>query len=166
MPPDLLKAPLLCLFSILVLIAALKDLTSYTIPNWVSAALALAFAPAAILLGVPLTSIGANLATGFVMLLFGIALFALKWIGGGDAKLMAAASLWVGLGALPRFVVFTGLAGGVLALVLLTVRSAWIHPFTLRGPAWARRLATPGASTPYGVAIAAGALAALSRRVP
>jgi Flp pilus assembly protein protease CpaA len=33
---------------------------------------------------------------------------------------------------------------------------------TERAPAWARRLATPGESAPYGVAIAVGALAAFA----
>ena len=43
-------APLL-VFPALVTIAGLKDLTSYTIPNWISAVLAVAFFPAALVLG-------------------------------------------------------------------------------------------------------------------
>ena len=56
--------------------------------------------------------------------------------------------------------VFTGLAGGVLALGLIAVRSAYLRPFAATGPAWIGRLATPGAAAPYGIAIAIGALAA------
>ena len=54
----------------------------------------------------------------------------------------------------------TALAGGGLAVLLLNVRSAWIRPHLHGAPAWLDRLTTPGADVPYGVAIAAGALAA------
>ncbi|MHB8528485.1 MAG: A24 family peptidase [Caulobacteraceae bacterium] len=160
MPPDLLKSLALSVFALLVLAAALRDLVSYTIPNWISASLALAFVPAAFILGAPLGGIGLALLVGVVLLALGVAMFAAGWVGGGDAKLLAAASLWIGLAGLPRFLLFTGLAGGVLAMILLAIRSAWVRPLLAAGPAWSQRLATPGADTPYGVAIAAGALAA------
>ncbi len=160
MPADLLKSLLLCLFSGLVLTAAFTDLISYTIPNWVSAGLALAFAPAAMIAGVSLPAMVASLVVGLVVLAVGIALFSMKWFGGGDVKLLAAASPWIGLSMLPRFFFFTGLAGGILALALLIARTAWVRPLVSSGPAWMRRLATPGGDTPYGVAIALGALAA------
>jgi prepilin peptidase CpaA len=96
------------------------------------------------------------------MLVVAAGMFALGWLGGGDAKLMTAAALWLGLKGLAPFVIFTGLAGGALALALLGLRSAWLRPYTQAGPSWARRLATPGESAPYGVAIAVGALAAFA----
>ncbi|HEV2364275.1 MAG TPA: prepilin peptidase [Caulobacteraceae bacterium] len=160
MSPDLAKTLVALVFSALVLAAALRDLATYTIPNWVSAALAIGFAPAALALGVPLAAVGISLLLGAGLLLVGIALFALRALGGGDAKLMAAAAPWLGLAAMPRFLVYTGLAGGALALALLVLRSDFVRPLANAGPAWARRLATPGEMTPYGVAIAAGALAA------
>jgi len=89
-------------------------------------------------------------------------MFAFGWIGGGDAKLMAAASLWLGLRGIAPFALYTALAGGALALLLVAMRSAWLRPFADAGPAWTRRLATPGESAPYGVAIAVGALAAFA----
>jgi prepilin peptidase CpaA len=60
---------------------------------------------------------------------------------------------------LAPFLVFTALAGGVLALGLLALRSGWVRPLAAAGPAWVERLARPGAAAPYGVAIAVGALA-------
>src|SRR5438128_1250085 len=84
------------------LIAALRDLTSYTIPNWLSLCLAAAFLPAAFTLGLPVAVIGLCLGIGVAALLAGMVMFALGWIGGGDAKLFAASALWLGLsGALP-----------------------------------------------------------------
>ncbi|HZZ35326.1 MAG TPA: prepilin peptidase [Caulobacteraceae bacterium] len=161
MPADLIKPLLICLFAALVAAAALKDLTSYTIPNWIPAALAVLFVPAALAVGASPAQIGLALGLGVGMLAAGVVMFMLGWLGGGDAKLMAAASVWIGLPGLAPFVLYTGLAGGALALVLLAARSVWLRPFVAAGPTWIGRLATPGAATPYGVAIALGALAAL-----
>ena len=40
MTPDLIRNLVLGFFAVLVIVAAVKDLSSYTIPNWISAALA------------------------------------------------------------------------------------------------------------------------------
>jgi prepilin peptidase CpaA len=151
---------LLAVFPALVIVAALKDATSFTIPNWISIALALAFAPAALAGGLSLEGFGLHLAVGFAALVAGIAMFALRWIGGGDAKLFAAASLWLGLAPMPQFLIVTALAGGGLALALVNLRSNWARSLIPAGPAWVERLREPKGDAPYGVAIAAGALVA------
>lgn len=153
----------LLVFPALVLLGALCDLTSYRIPNWISAALVAAFlgaAGSALAAGAPLSAVGLDLLVGAGALVAGVLMFALRWIGGGDAKLFAAAALWLGWPAFVTDVAATGLAGGALALLLLALRSAPVRPLALAGPAWFARLAEPGESVPYGVAIAVGALAA------
>ncbi|MFI4933201.1 MAG: prepilin peptidase [Caulobacterales bacterium] len=170
MTPELAKTSVLLVYAALVIIAALKDLSTFTIPNWISAALAIAFVPAALIIGLThgasglslAMSIGLNLALGLGVLVLAAGMFALGWVGGGDAKLMAASALWIGLPGLAPFALYTGLAGGALALGLLALRSAWLRPLAAAGPAWTRRLATPGEAAPYGVAIAFGALAAFA----
>lgn len=157
--PELLKTLLICLFAPLVVFAAVRDAVSYTIPNWISAALGATAIPTALILGVPPQAVLAAAIVGIVLLGAGMAMFALKWMGGGDAKLMAAAALWIGLPGIASFFLYTGLAGGLLALGLIAARSAYLRPFAASGPAWVGRLATPGAAAPYGVAIAVGALA-------
>ena len=87
---------LLLIFPVLVITAALRDVTSYTIPNWISLALVAAFPVTALALGLPLNVIGLNLGVGATALAAGMGMFALGWIGGGDAKLLAAAALWIG----------------------------------------------------------------------
>ena len=139
--------------------AALRDATSYTIPNWLSAALALAFFPAAFAIGLSPLAVAQSAALGFAALAAGVAMFAMGWIGGGDAKLFAAASTWLGLSAMGPFLVYTGVAGGALACTLMVLRSA-TPAVAVRGPAWVSRLLEPKGDVPYGVAIAAGALAA------
>ena len=153
------QAVLLLVFPVLVIVAALRDVTSFTIPNWISGLLILAFFPAALLVGIAPMAIGAHLLIGLGALAAGIGMFALRWIGGGDAKLFAAAALWLGPPAALSFVVMTGLAGGALALALISLRSPLLRPYVLSGPAWFGRLADPKEAVPYGVAIAAGALA-------
>ena len=153
----LVQLLVLAVFPALVVIAALRDATSYTIPNWISLAAAALFAPAALLAGVPLAAVGAGLLVGAGALVLGMGLFALGWVGGGDAKLMAACGVWLGLSAFGPFLAATAVAGGALALALLYLRK--LRDWTpARAPAWLRRLLTPGESVPYGVAIAAGAL--------
>ncbi len=156
----LIQTLLLSAFPLLVILAALSDITSFTIPNRISALLIAAFAALVLLQARPMGEIGADAAVFVVALLAGIAMFAMGWIGGGDAKLMAAASLWLGVGAMPVFLVVTALAGGALAVLLLNARSSWAQSYLASGPGWLARLAKPGGEVPYGVAIAAGALAA------
>ena len=154
------QAVLLLVFPVLVIVAALRDVTSFTIPNWISLALIGAFFPAALLLGVGLPQIGLHVGAGVAALVAGMVMFALRWIGGGDAKLFAAAGLWLGWSAAVPYLVYTALAGGALALFLISLRSMWLRAYVVNGPAWVGRLATPGESAPYGVAIAVGAMAA------
>ena len=86
-------------------------------------------------------------------------MFALRWIGGGDAKVMAAAGLWLGVTGAPAFLVWTAIAGGAFACMLLLARF-WGQVYVAGAPRWVGRLLEPRGDIPYGVAIAAGALAA------
>ncbi len=156
----LLQATLLSVFPAMTIVAALRDATSYTIPNWISGVLVLAFPVVALMLGLPLSGLGVHGIVGVIALLAGMAMFALGWIGGGDAKLFAAAGLWLGWPAGATYLCVTAVAGGALAVGLLGLRSMWLRPYVQNGPAWFGRLATPGENVPYGVAIAVGALAA------
>jgi len=160
MPPFLAPTPAFC-FAALMLTAAFRDVVSFTIPNWIPLAVAALFPVAALVGGLALPTAGLHLAVGFAALVAGMAMFALGWIGGGDAKLLAAVTLWLGWPASLTFVLATALVGGGLAVALLTVRSGPLRPVVLLGPRWLVRLSDPGEGAPYGVAIAAGALMAL-----
>jgi len=155
----LLHILLLMVFPALVIGAALRDASSFTIPNWISAAAVAAFFPVALASGVALPTLAISLGVGVAALALGIGMFALGWIGGGDAKLFAACGLWLGWPALLPFMAWTAIAGGLLAVGLLGARKVG-QPVAAYGPAWIGRLLTPGGNVPYGVAIAVGALAA------
>ncbi|TAJ69045.1 MAG: pilus assembly protein CpaA [Phenylobacterium sp.] len=158
----LLAAVLVLLFPALVLAAAFSDAISFTIPNWISLALLALFPVAGLAVGLPLSTLGLHLAIGVAALLAGMVMFALRWMGGGDAKLIAAAALWLGWPALTTFVLGTAVAGGGLAILLLSLRSANLRPIVALGPRWVNRLADGEQGIPYGLAIAIGALTAFA----
>jgi len=155
-----IAAALALAFPALVIVGAVRDTVSYTIPNWVSLALVGLFPLAALAVQLPAPTLGLHLLVGVAALVTGMVMFALRWVGGGDAKLFAAAALWLGWHDPLSFIGVTGVAGGALTLLLLSLRSMYLRPYALGGPGWLVRLAEPGAAVPYGVAIAAGALAA------
>ena len=114
-----------------------------------------------------------GLASGALGLLIGVALLllpcAIGAMGGGDLKFLAA------IGALqgPQFVlytaIYTGLAGGVVAVVYLLHQRGLRSTvgFLSRGRLGAPEgAATPGGAVPYGVAIAIGAILALLQTWP
>ena len=151
---------LIAVFPLLVIVAALKDVTSFIIPNWISIGLVLAFYPAALAAGASLSVIGVATAVGVCALLAGMAMFYAGWMGGGDAKLLAGCALWMGWPTVLPFLLATALAGGALALILMQMRSNLLKPYLQRGPAWMERLVT-APDSPYGLAIAVGALVML-----
>ena len=101
-----LQLLVLAVFPALVIVAAVHDLTTFTIPNWISLALVALFLPAALIAGLSLGQLGMAAAVGFVLLCVGIGMFAMGWIGGGDAKLLAAAGLWLGWPAALHFLAY------------------------------------------------------------
>jgi prepilin peptidase CpaA len=158
----LLAAALVLCFPALVLTAAATDVTSFTIPNWIPLALLALFPVAGLAVGVPLPTMGLHLAVALGVLIVGAGMFALRWMGGGDAKLIAAVTLWLGLPALPGFLLGTAMIGGSLAIMLLTLRSVHLRPMVALGPRWVHRLADSKEGIPYGVAIAAGTMTAFA----
>lgn len=156
---DLLTLALLGVLPALAIVAGLKDLTSMTIPNWISGLLVIFFIPAAFAVGLPLAQMAVHLGIAVGALVIGAGMFALRWLGGGDAKLMAAACLWLGLEGSGMFLLWTGLVGGLFCLALIFARFH-SRPYLAGAPGWLVTLMEPKGDIPYGVAIAAGALMA------
>ena len=85
--------------------------------------------------------------------------FALRVVGGGDAKLIAAVCLWLGTSAWLPFVLWTALFGGALSLALIFARRE-VAPHLVGAPGWVDALMEGKGDIPYGIAICAGALMA------
>src|SRR5436305_5078563 len=146
----------LLLFPALMAFAAASDLFTMTISNRVSLALAGGFLGLAVLGGMGLPDIMAHVAAGAVVLAVAFGCFAFGWIGGGDAKIAAAAALWFGFAHLLDYLLYASLVGGALTLVLLQFPQ-WPLPYVLAGQAWLRKLPATDRGIPYGIARALGA---------
>ena len=153
----LIEAIRLTLFPAMMAFAASSDLFTMTIANRVSLILVAGFFLLAVLIGmsgaVMLSHVGAAAAVLVVAFVF----FTRGWIGGGDAKLAAAAVLWLGLGHLADYLIYASLLGGALTLLLIQFR-ALPMPHLLVGRDWAERLHARDGGVPYGIALAAAAL--------
>jgi prepilin peptidase CpaA len=138
--------------------AASSDLLTMTISNRVSLILLGGFFALAAITGVSAMDMLSHLAAGCVVLVAAFGLFARGNIGGGDAKLAAAAALWLGFDHLLPFLLLASLFGGALSLALIWFRMAPL-PEPLARYAWVERLHVKNGAVPYGVALAAAALA-------
>jgi prepilin peptidase CpaA len=144
-------------FPLLVVYAALSDLLTMTIPNRVSLLLVAGYFLCALVLGASGHTILMHMGSGALVLCVGFALFALGWIGGGDAKLAASISLWLGFDHLVPFALGAAVLGGGLTIALLSLRALPLPAFAL-GWSWLTRLHDRKTGVPYGIALAAAGL--------
>ena len=148
----------LCLFPLLMAFAAWSDLFTMTISNRVSLILVAGFFILAALVGMNGTQILSHVGAGALVLSVTFTFFACGWIGGGDAKLAAATALWLGFDPLMNYLLYASLLGGALTLLLLQFRS-WPLPVSVIRQEWVSRLHNVNSGVPYGIALAAAALA-------
>ncbi len=138
--------------------AVVSDVRRLMIPNRVSILIAAAFLPAALLAGLSFPLIAKHYAVGAGLLVIGIVLFSRHLIGGGDAKLLAAAGVWSGLDQLAPFLALMAVIGGVLAAAILIARkSRKVLPF-LNAVGWLQGGDAKTQPIPYGLAIGLAAI--------
>ena len=148
---DLLPLLLMGLLAILLVVAAVVDVRTFTISNSLNLAVALLAPLFWLSISLPLWP---NVAVQLAIAAAVFALFAAAFyggvMGGGDVKLAAALALWFSPASTLRFLVLMSLAGGVVTVVAMVVHKS-------RGNAGRPEI-------PYGVAIAFGGLAILAQR--
>jgi prepilin peptidase CpaA len=147
----------LLLFPALMAFAAASDLFTMTISNRVSLALAAGFLALALSSGMGFYDLLSHLGAGASVLAVAFACFAMGWVGGGDAKVAAAAALWFGFDHILNYLLYASLFGGALTLLLLQFRQ-WPLPYILARQPWLLRLHAKETGIPYGIALAIGAL--------
>jgi len=148
-------------FALAMLIAAARDIGAWSLPNWLSLAVAIGYFPWAWSAGVGWDAIGWAVAAGVLVLGVGYVLFELNLWGAGDAKMAAAVAIWIGLDMeLFRFFLVVSLAGGVVAIIALLIHAATGTPQLPPGDtgAGAARRNPLKAKARYGAAIAIGGL--------
>jgi len=142
---------LLAVLALILVVAAVIDVRTYTISNRLNLAVA-AIAPlywwSTSLPLWPGIAIQVALAAG-VFALLAIAFYA-GMMGGGDVKLAAAIALWLPPAATLAFLVYMSIAGGIVTLIVVALHKL--------------RSKEGRPEIPYGVAIAIGALAILAQR--
>ncbi len=143
-------------FAGLMLAAAVSDLRKLLIPNWISLALALLFPIYVLTAPSPVDWIGAT-AVAFTALVLGFALFNFRILGGGDAKLFAAAALWAGPELVIPFAFATAISGGALAVLLWLAQNLPLLGIPVALPSFSTTADFAKQPLPYGVAIALGA---------
>jgi len=150
----------------LVVLAAIWDVSSRRIPNLLPLIIAALY-----FIDAGLTAEWAempwHLLCGVGVLVVGIGIFALGWLGGGDVKLLAALALWAGPNHLLLLLLMTCLAGGALAIIyvvpvilsrnpIISNVIDWFFVSVLKKPAPLMQVSKAmGLQLPYGVAIAA-----------
>ncbi len=146
-------------FVALMIVAAIGDFRRLMIPNWLVLALCALWPLHIATTGaVSLATTPASIFIAAAVLATGAFLFTHGLIGGGDVKLLAAASLWAGPSGVMRLLLMTALCGGALALMFLVPLGRLSGAGRHIPQAGAAMVGTGSTPIPYGVAISAAAL--------
>ena len=145
----------IALFLGLLVLAAINDVAEYRIPNRINLAIA-ALYPAHVLASPGSVDWMGGLIVASCALVVGIVLFALRHMGGGDIKMIAATALWAGPLGITDFLIITALVGGVLAIAKLAPVRAGLAMTIGRFTGVEDKETQFVAQIPYGVAIAFG----------
>ncbi len=139
----------------LLALAAYFDVREYRIPNRLSLFIA-ALYPVHVLTSAPPVDWVGGLVVAAIAMAVLFALYAFRAVGGGDVKLMTVTAMWAGPAAMAEFLVITTLAGGLLALLMISsARFGFAGGLEGIGRQDTKNMVLKEA-LPYGVAIAAG----------
>jgi prepilin peptidase CpaA len=156
----MLEALIFVVFPFCMVFAAISDMLSMTIANRVAIILVATFAVVAPLIGMDWTTYAWHFAALFTVLLVTFSLFALGGMGGGDAKLLAATALYMGMSIqLVQYLVISAFIGGVLTIAILSFRASALSVYTGRN-LFLRNFTDAQKGVPYGIALGAGGLLA------
>jgi prepilin peptidase CpaA len=148
-------AAVFLIFPLCLTVAALSDLLTMTIPNRISVILLLSFFAIAPFIGLSLSEIGAHLGGAVGVFVVCFVLFATNTMGGGDAKLLTAASVWFGFNqSLVEFLAYVSIMGGAATFAILIIRAQANTILAIGLPIPSSILLAK--KIPYGIAVAIG----------
>lgn len=154
----MLEALIFVVFPFCMVFAAVSDMLSMTIANRVSLILIATFTVVAPLSGMEWSVFAWHFVAAALVLALTFGLFAFGAMGGGDAKLLAATALWMGMSPqLAAYAVYASIIGGLLTLMLVLYRGS---PFAMLTGTnlFLRHFADSKAGIPYGVALGVSGL--------
>lgn len=133
---------------------AVVDVRVRRLPDTGVLAVAALFVVDALAMRMPLLAVGRHFGVALAVYLVCALLFALKMLGGGDAKLAAVLFLWVGPGMLLPTLTLISVTGTLVGLTSLA--TSGMDPAAFRGPLRALAMFSGRRGVPYGVALAIG----------
>lgn len=148
-----LHIAILFIASTVFVAAAVNDVLSYRIPNYLCALLLALFPIYVATAPYPVDWIE-NIPVGLAVLAGGFLIFLKGFMGAGDIKLLAVASLWAGPQWIGSLLFVMAIVGGVEALVMVVA-------LRLNLPKDRGCSSLVKAQIPYGFAIAAGGISVL-----
>ena len=107
-----------CVFILLCLYAAMRDVETLTISNGLNAIIAFLFIPAMIVAAPGWDVAGGHLLAGVIAFVVSVLLFMLGVFGGGDAKMIPGVMLWLGPEAAWPFMTAMAVIGGVCIVIV------------------------------------------------
>jgi prepilin peptidase CpaA len=146
---------------VMLIYACFSDLFTMRISNRLCLSVAAAFLPTAMLVGLPMEIVLNHFIVGFGVLACAFVLFAMGWIGGGDAKFLAASVLWLGPEQLFEYLALSAALGGLLTGAIIVLRR--YPPVVAHG--WVMKLQDSRSGVPYGIALGIAAVAMLPHGV-
>lgn len=162
-PTSFADQVVLAVYVFALVFAALNDLVSLKIPNWLTGALALAFPVAALVAAHGFADVDwlSHIEAGAAVFVGATILFACRLLGGGDVKLLAAMGLWCGLHLVVPLLLLVAIIGGVFAMVVLGLRQPLVQTSIIAVLRRVPMFLTSRMPIPYGIPIAiAGILTA------
>src|SRR5438128_2715991 len=106
-------------FGVVMAVAAFEDFRRLIIPNLLPILLVVLWPVYFVAVGASLYGALAAIGCAVAVFIGGAILFAFDYLGGGDVKLLSAATLWAGPAGTPELLLLTGVLGGALALFML-----------------------------------------------
>ena len=154
----------LVLLPTLLMMAAIWDVLTFKIPNWLTLLTAALFFPMALATGLTLDAYVWQIAGGILLFAISFIMFQFGLLGGGDAKLLAAGGLWFGMAHIYTFIILAAIAGFLqvsfmvaTSFIMLSLDIADVSDKSKR--LWGKLQAmTP--NVPFGFAIALGGIVA------
>jgi prepilin peptidase CpaA len=151
-------------FIVILLAAALSDVVTYRIPNYLVLALVAAFFIAA---GIHYAQTNwlSHISAALGCLVVGFALYQFRQMGAGDVKLLGAVALWAGMSGMVALLLFMSISGLLALPLILFARFLVAKAQAENRWKWTvPRVLTKRQGVPYGVAIALGGILTIIMR--
>jgi len=141
------------LLTFLTVAVMVTDLIKFKIPNIMVLAILLIY-PVLLFIAPTMPDWQSALLVALASFAGGFVIFALKLMGGGDVKLFAVLTLYIGKSGFLDFLVGVGIYGGILTLFLLAIRPVSSYLVSKnRDTITIPRVLKIGEPVPYGIAI-------------